>query len=664
VTIVDHDGSDLVSGPERDTVGVDRRADGEPPRWVRAALVVVVLLPILVAIVRALVNDWFPVGDSALLYIRARDVATAHHPLLGSWTSASLSVGEQMNNPGPLYDDLLAPIARTLPFSSAAAIAVGAVNAAYVLAISGVSRAVGGWAMQRWMLLACAAMSWVLGSELLIDIWQAHALLLPFLLYLVLMIGLACGEARWIPFAAGVASVLVQTHISYVFVLAAATAAALAVCAVRSWPPRDWAWRQALRSRTAAWTAVVVVVCWAQPIWEQLFGRGKGNLARLMSNASGGDVQLGPALGVRLSGNVLPQPLWQLRRGFSSLVPRAATVEGDDGPFIDVVSPLIGGPAALVLWLALVVVLAALGWTLHRRHVRIAAAACWVTTGVVLAAPACLSIVTVGRLFAPHHVRWLWTVAVLVNVVVLWALAELVAFRWRRAAAAVAIAPIALAIVLSVAALPFHAQQQGPVADYEAMPALRRVFRELEPLRAAEPVVYDTSLNRVFEPYSSAVMMRLQELGIDFRVTDEGWIRQLGERRRAAGTETTRIFQLEHAAALDYDGPACRVTIASALDPAEEAVTREHLDDLALAIAIGEVTVDLDAVDQALREAAQLAASGDAALARRLIMDGALDAESLAGDAALIDTLDVIQGWVGSTYALFAEGLPGCPPRA
>ena len=96
---------------------------------------------------------------------------------------------------------------------------MGAVNAACVLGISAVSRPIGGWAMQRWMLVACAAMSWVLGSELLIDIWQAHALLLPFLLYLVLMIGLACGQARWIPLAAGVASVLVQTHISYVFVL-------------------------------------------------------------------------------------------------------------------------------------------------------------------------------------------------------------------------------------------------------------------------------------------------------------------------------------------------------------------------------------------------------------------------------------------------------------
>ncbi len=145
-----------------------------------------------------------------------------------------------MNNPGPLYDDLLAPIARPLPFSSAAAIAVGAVNVACVLVISAVSRAVGGWAMQRWMLVACAAMSWVLGSELLIDIWQAHALLLPFLLYLVVMIALACGQARWIPLAAGVASVLVQTHISYVFALTVVTVTALAVLAATRWPPGSW----------------------------------------------------------------------------------------------------------------------------------------------------------------------------------------------------------------------------------------------------------------------------------------------------------------------------------------------------------------------------------------------------------------------------------------
>ena len=61
----------------------------------------------------------------------------------------------------------------------------------FVVGIAGAARSIGGWAMQRWMLLACAALTWIMGSELLIDIWQAHALLLPFLAYLVLMVGLA-----------------------------------------------------------------------------------------------------------------------------------------------------------------------------------------------------------------------------------------------------------------------------------------------------------------------------------------------------------------------------------------------------------------------------------------------------------------------------------------
>jgi hypothetical protein len=141
---------------------------------VRYLLVAIVILPIVVAVVRALRHQWFPIGDSALLYLRARDVLTSHHPLLGSWTSASLSVGENMNNPGAMYDDLIAPTSRLLPFSSAAAIGVGLLNAVVVVARG---RRPG----DRWlgdaalMLLACAALTWVMGSELLIDIWQAHA---------------------------------------------------------------------------------------------------------------------------------------------------------------------------------------------------------------------------------------------------------------------------------------------------------------------------------------------------------------------------------------------------------------------------------------------------------------------------------------------------------
>src|SRR4051812_47213783 len=88
---------------------IERGGDQEPSvrwRWVARG---VMLLPIVFAVVRAIAHHWFPVGDSALLAVRADDVGTTHHPLLGSWTSASYAFGIDLNNPGPLYHDLAAP---------------------------------------------------------------------------------------------------------------------------------------------------------------------------------------------------------------------------------------------------------------------------------------------------------------------------------------------------------------------------------------------------------------------------------------------------------------------------------------------------------------------------------------------------------------------------
>jgi hypothetical protein len=633
----------------------------EPRRAVRALLVAIVVAPIVVAIWRALRNDWFPIGDSALLYIRARDVLTSHHPLLGSWTSASLSVGEHMNNPGAMYDDLIAPTSRLLPFSSAAAVGVGLLNAIFVVGIAGAARAIGGWAMQRWMLLACAGLTWVMGSELLIDIWQAHALLLPFLAYMVLMIGLAEGQARWLPWAAAVASLLVQTHISYVYVLGVATVTAVVVAASYHWPV-PWArWREALRARVTITTIVVLAVCWAQPLWEQLFGAGRGNLARLATNSSGGDTKLGAALGVRFSANILLQPIWGLRDGFVRLVPetRRADGPGDTGLVVNGVLP--SGVLAALGIAAVAIGLVVLAVLLRRQGATSASSACWVATGTVLGAPACLTLVTVGFAFAPHHVRWLWAFGVFLNVVVLWAVMELVVRRWPRIAPAGVVMPVVALVVTAGATVPYFAQPQGPVADYWSMPALRRIFRELEPLRESAPVVYDTSQVRVFEAYSSAIMMRLQELGIEFRTTDEGMVRQLGDSRRADGTERTRLFQLEGPFAIDYDGDACLVAIASALDPADEQGAREDLDAVTAGIVEGSITVDVDAVAPELAERARAAAAGDAATARAMVLDGSLAADALSGEGDIEPQLARLRQWVGTTVGVFADDPVTCP---
>jgi hypothetical protein len=150
-----------------------------------------------VAAVRAVATGWFPVGDSALLAVRAADVGTADHPWLGSWTSASLALGVDVNNPGPLYHDLIAPFMWTV--GRVAGYGAGSRSGSPRSTRSPCSGAlvaadrIGGWRMERWIALAIAALTWAMGSELLIDIWQPHALLLPFVCFLVLTVGLVTG---------------------------------------------------------------------------------------------------------------------------------------------------------------------------------------------------------------------------------------------------------------------------------------------------------------------------------------------------------------------------------------------------------------------------------------------------------------------------------------
>jgi hypothetical protein len=581
----------------------------EPPRWVRAGLLGVVLLPILVAVVRAVTGDWFPIGDAALLAVRANDVLTEHHPLLGSWTSASLSVGQDVNNPGAIYQDLVALVSRPLGFPSPIAIGVGLLNGLSVVGLSVVARRVGGWALERWALLAAALLVWILGSELLIDLWQPHALLLPSLLLFALAAGLARGRWGLLPATAAVASVLVQTHISYVYVLLVlGVAVVVAALVTRGVVRPSW--------RAVAVTVAVVAVTWAQPVWEQVMspGPGEGNLSRLASSAGGGDLQLGLVDGTRFAGRILGQWPVGLRSGFATLVP-PTQVEDGRVVFPDVLGV---GPAAAIV-VVLVAVLAVLTVLLHQRRGRSALAALAAVAAVLTAAaPICLAGVTIGPVgFAPHHVRWLWPLGVLVWTVLLAGVVELLAARAATVVAA------ALTVAAAVAAVPFLAQPQGPVADSWAVPALARVRASLPAagLDEVDPVRYDTSNLRIYEPYSSAVMLRLQELGVEFRVSDPALVRQLGEERRSDGGEHVRLFQLEGIDALADDVDACLLVRASALDPSAERRAAELVD----------------------------AAAADRGVARRQVLEGPAPSPA-------------VRRWVETAFALYADPGDGrCP---
>ena len=146
--------------------------------------------------------------------------------------------------------------------------------------------------------------------------------------------------------------------------------------------------------------------------------------------------------------------------------------------------PILGAvPAGLVL-LVLAAVFGVLAVVLRREGASSASSACWLVTALVVGAPLCLSLVTVGHAFAQHHVRWMWAFGAFMDVVLLWSLAELVVRRWPRFDRAASVVPLVLLIGLSVAAVPYFAQQQGPVADYASMPALApRLPRPRTPAR-------------------------------------------------------------------------------------------------------------------------------------------------------------------------------------
>ena len=203
---------------------------------------------------------------------------------------------------------------------------------------------------------ACLLLSWSMGSEMLTDPWQPHMLQLPFLAFLACAAAVANGRLKSLSWLVGLASYLVQSHLSFVYlvVITGVTALLTGVRALRAASRSGGAgatWR-----RPVITSAVVAVTCWAQPLYEQFFGPGRGNLGRLTDATSSESKPIGFMLGTKLVARIVTLPPWFLRPSFNESIPASGPFSAD-GTFHVNLLPAIASIVSLTVILTTAVLL-------------------------------------------------------------------------------------------------------------------------------------------------------------------------------------------------------------------------------------------------------------------------------------------------------------------
>lgn len=516
------------------------------------AAVTAATIPLVYHAIRAASGRWVPTGDDAYFTLRSLDVGTAHHPLLGAWSSGSADVDRQVNNLGPLQLDLLAPFTKV---AWAGGTAIGVV-VVHLLAIGGLvwlSHRLGGTRQVVASALGVALMAWVLGSEMLITPRQHQFLLIPYLCLLVATWASAAGD-RWAPMVwVGAASLVAQTHLSYP-ILVAALAVPAAAGQLLAWRAGGDGRGQLHRAWAAA--GVLAVVLWAQTFVDQFFGWG--NLSDVLASAGGGDGGGAPAPGIgtgsRIVAGVVVSPAGYARPGFATFDP-ASTV----GSTVQVV-------VLVAAWTGLLVG-AVVVWRQGRRRTAAGLAA--------VAAALAGAVVDASRLpitqfdLVAANYRWLWPTAAFAVVGV-----ASLAVRTVRPAVWIA---LAFTAVLAVANLPRAYEIDRPDVYRDGQVAVATITDELLdelPRRdVVGPVVVAQDEMYFGHPFGYPLGIVIAELGLDYRFEGATQARRFGEARVADGSEPARlVLRFGDAAAERFDHPD---TVAYAPGPIPVSVTLE-----------------------------------------------------------------------------------------
>ncbi|HKA92440.1 MAG TPA: hypothetical protein VKE97_01455 [Acidimicrobiia bacterium] len=568
--------------------GGPRRPRAVPlTRFLFPVSVGIAVVPIVVAATRAIAGGWIPAGDNAFFPIRARDVFTIDHlPLLGVWSSASQTSGFNFNHPGPLLFDLGALPVRLLGGSAGTVVTIALINGLSVVGIAVFANRRGGPVIGALATAVTATLCWTMGSEVLFEPWNPHSVLLPFLFFLVLVWAVSCGDLLALPFAAGVGSLVAESHLSYAVLVPVlgVLAVLLLVLRLRADGRRN-ARHRAIGWRTVwpygAAAAAVLVVCWTQPLIEQFTSTGDGNLTLLARSATESRAPTaGFGFGASAVAAVATLPPWWFRPSFSDTFR-----PGWDAPSLTI---------ALVSLGVLAVVFAVCAWVArrHRDHMSLSAlavAAAAMVLGVVTAAR---SPETVFGTFQIHTLRWTWPVAAFVFLAVGIVLVRRLTNVVRSAALVVTFA--AVTVVVATLTLPTANIGRGPTTFTYALPATRQLEKKMGALDGQGPFLIDDVFRGTFaDPYGAAVLAELQRRGVEFVAQDHGLVRLFGPGRRFNGTNARSALLLRISDATRTPPPGTRrVVLAEGLDAADRRELDRLRGEIATYIEAGRLRLD------------------------------------------------------------------------
>lgn len=262
-----------------------RYAARHPATW----LVLIALIPIAIAYVRAVSHGWAPEGDDAVIADRMRSVFSGRPPVMGQRSTSILTEGANIptHHLGPLEYYFAAPIAGLFGFSGAGillSVAVGnAIAAGGSIIVAFRMRAL------RTAIpttLAVLLLEWALGPEQLVRPLNVYVATLPMLLVLVCAWALVDGDLSVLWLYAAAASFVAQSNLAFVPFVVGLTIL-LAVLAL---------WRHLrhvrMSRRTVDWlrrqwviAAAVVFVVWLPTLLELMIYQ-PNNLQQLLKYRS------------------------------------------------------------------------------------------------------------------------------------------------------------------------------------------------------------------------------------------------------------------------------------------------------------------------------------------------------------------------------------------